>query len=134
MKAKIFMLMLLVAGTLSAQNRLTLIVEGIEEPSGQLMVGLYDKESFMKKPVAVQMVKVNAETVVVVFENVPSGEYALSLFQDENSNGKLDAGLFGIPTEKYGFSNNAKGKYGPPSYEACRFTVDGDLEINILLE
>ncbi|GHV56907.1 hypothetical protein FACS1894182_04480 [Bacteroidia bacterium] len=133
MKAKILLLMLLVAGTLSAQNKLTLVVDGIENVKGHLMVALYDKDNFRKKPVSAQLVKVEAETVVVVFENIPAGEYAVSLFQDENDNGKLDTGLFGIPTEKYGFSNNAKGQYGPPSYNDCRFIIEEDTEIVITL-
>jgi uncharacterized protein (DUF2141 family) len=123
--------MLLVASTLSAQNKLTIVVEGIENVRGHLMVGLYDKENFRKQPIHGQIVKVEAETVTVVLEDIPPGEYAVSLYHDENDNGKLDTGLFGIPTEKYGFSNNAKGQYGPPSYEDCKFRVDGDSEINI---
>ncbi|MDR2683441.1 MAG: DUF2141 domain-containing protein [Dysgonamonadaceae bacterium] len=129
MKAKLFLLMLLVAGTLSAQHRLTIVVEGIEEASGRLMVALYDKENFMKKPVNGQIVQVKSDTVTVVLENIPAGEYAVSLYHDENGNGKLDTGLFGIPVEKYGFSNDAKGTYGPPAFEDCRITVEGDLEI-----
>ena len=131
MKTKLFLLMLLAASTLSAQNKLTIVVEGIENVKGRLMAGLYDRENFRKQPIQGHMVKVEAETVTIVFENIPSGEYAVSLYHDENGNGKLDTGLFGIPTEKYGFSNNAKGQYGPPSYEDCKFKVDGDLKINI---
>jgi uncharacterized protein (DUF2141 family) len=78
-------------------------------------------------------VKVESETVTVTLENVPSGEYAVSLFHDENGNKKLDKGLFGIPTEKYGVSNNAKGKYGPPSYDDCKFVIKEDMEIKITL-
>ncbi|MDR0543278.1 MAG: DUF2141 domain-containing protein [Dysgonamonadaceae bacterium] len=133
MKAKIFLLMLLAASTLSAQNKLTVVVEGIEDVTGHLMVGLYTKDNFRKKPVAGQRVEVKAETVTVVFEDIPDGEYAVSLFHDENGNGKLDTGLFGIPVEKYGFSNNAKGQYGPPSYEDCRFVIEEDMKIVISL-
>ena len=127
------MFMLFAAITLNAQHKLSIVVEGIEEPTGHVIVGLYDKENFMKSPLNGQMAAVTAETVTIVLENVPPGEYAVSLFQDENDNGKLDTGLFGIPTEKYGFSRNAKGKYGPPSYEDCQFVLDGDMEIFIML-
>jgi uncharacterized protein (DUF2141 family) len=131
----IFLIMLLpIAGKLSAQNKLTVQVDGIEQLSGHLLVGVYDKAQFMKQPIAAQRVKVDADTITMVFEDLPSGEYCISLYQDENDNGKLDTGLFGIPTEKYGFSNNAKGKYGPPSFDDCRFTVEGDREIEITLE
>lgn len=39
----------------------------------------------------------------------------------------------GIPTEDYGFSNNAKPVMGPPSYEKCSFTLDEELTMEIKL-
>jgi uncharacterized protein (DUF2141 family) len=132
MKTKLFLLMALAAGTLSAQNKLTVVIDGIETVKGHVMVGLYDKEGFMKKPVRGEMAKVTADTLTVVFEDIPSGEYVVSLFQDENDNGKLDMGAFG-PTEKWGYSNNARGKMGPPTYDECKFKIEEDTEINITL-
>jgi uncharacterized protein (DUF2141 family) len=131
MKTKLFLLMLFAASALSAQNKLTVVVSGMEDVEGHLIVGLYDEENFRKKPINGQVVKVDNETMTIVLENILPGEYAVSLFQDENDNQKLDTGFLGIPTEKYGFSNNAKGQFGPPSYEECKFTVEGDTEIYI---
>lgn len=127
------MLMVLITGSISAQNKVTIVVDGIENIKGQLVVGLYDKETYMKKPFMGTFKKIEEEVVTVEIENVPNGEYAVSLFQDENENWKIDTGAFGIPTEKYGASNNAKGKMGPPKFEDCKFTVDGDIEIYITL-
>ncbi len=31
--------------------------------------------------------------------DLPYGRYAISTYHDENDNGELDSGLFGIPTE-----------------------------------
>jgi uncharacterized protein (DUF2141 family) len=53
------------------------------------------------------------------FLNVPFGYYAVSVFHDENANAKLDLSIFG-PTEKYGFSNGARGLLGPPSFEKAK--------------
>jgi uncharacterized protein (DUF2141 family) len=130
MKTKLILLMVFVAGIMNAQNKLTIAVDGIEKVKGNILVAVYDKENFMKKPVYVGYAKVNAETVNVVIENVKPGEYAISLYQDENGNNKLDMGAFG-PTEKYAFSNNAKGTMGPPKFEDCKFTVEEDSEISI---
>ncbi len=55
---------------------------------------------------------------------LPYGEYAIKVFHDENSNDELDTRIFGIPTERYGFSNNAKGAFGPPDYENARFILN----------
>jgi uncharacterized protein (DUF2141 family) len=87
----------------------------------------------MKKPAYRAMQKVDKEEISVALDNVAPGAYAVSIFHDENDNGKLDAGAYGIPVEKTGSSNNAKGKYGPPSFDDCKFMVDEDTVIYITL-
>lgn len=51
------------------------------------------------------------------------GVYAISLFIDSNDNEKLDKNLIGIPTEQYGFSNNAIGFLGKPTFKNASFEV-----------
>ena len=55
--------------------------------------------------------------------DLPPGQYAVSVFLDENSNRKLDSGLLGIPKEPVGASNNPHSKIGPPHFEDCAFTL-----------
>ncbi|MGA6828806.1 DUF2141 domain-containing protein [Nitrospira sp. NS4] len=55
------------------------------------------------------------------FEDIPPGTYAMAVIHDENMNGKLDTHLPGIPTEGYGFSNDAQGLIGAPSLSAASF-------------
>jgi len=50
---------------------------------------------------------------------------SIGAIHDENMNGKLDTNWAGVPTEGYGFSNNAKGVLGAPSFEAASFSYDG---------
>lgn len=57
------------------------------------------------------------------------GKYAVSLFLDENSNGKLDKNIFGYPKEAFGFSNNASGKFGPPTFNNAAFLFNIDRQI-----
>jgi uncharacterized protein (DUF2141 family) len=59
------------------------------------------------------------------FLDIASGTYALAVIHDENSNGKLDTNWLGIPTEGYGFSNDAKALLGAPSFAAANFAYDG---------
>lgn len=63
-----------------------------------------------------------AATVVLDFGLVPAGHYAISLFHDENGNGRLDKRLF-LPREGYGFSRNAPVVMGPPRFAAAAFGV-----------
>ncbi len=63
------------------------------------------------------------------------GEYAIKVFHDENGNDELDTRMFGIPKERYGFSNNAKGSFGPPEYKDAVFVLDSpQKEITINLQ
>jgi uncharacterized protein (DUF2141 family) len=55
------------------------------------------------------------------FSGVRSSSYAVAAFEDRNGNGLLDTNLFGVPTEGVAFSRDARGRLGPPSFEAARF-------------
>jgi uncharacterized protein (DUF2141 family) len=61
---------------------------------------------------------------VWVFEDMPYGRYSIKAFHDENGNNRLDTNLVGKPTERYGFSNNADGRYGLPPFSATAFTLN----------
>ena len=60
---------------------------------------------------------------------MPSGAYSVSVYQDRNGNKELDTNLFGVPTEAYGFSNDARGLLSKPSFDDARVTVDEDTSI-----
>jgi uncharacterized protein (DUF2141 family) len=59
-----------------------------------------------------------------VFEHIPYGRYSIKAFHDENGNSKLTTNFAGMPVERYGFSNNARGRLGPPSFDAAAFTLN----------
>lgn len=71
-------------------------------------------------------------TVTYRYEVAP-GTYAIGIFHDANLNNRLDNYFFGVPREQYGFSNNARGFMGPPSFDDAAFTVEGETEISITL-
>jgi uncharacterized protein (DUF2141 family) len=70
------------------------------------------------------------------FADVPPGRYAIRVFHDENSNGKLDQRFgFGPPKEAVGFSNDAMGTFGPPSFEDGAFEhASGETKLRIALK
>jgi uncharacterized protein (DUF2141 family) len=130
-------MILLVAATLFAAQHLaaqslTIEVRGIEKPVGNVYVAFYNSaETFMKQPVAAFGVAATASVLRIPCKGLPPGTYAFSMFQDENDNRKLDTGVFGIPTEKYAFSNDAQGVMGAPSYNKCRFTLRTDTTMTV---
>lgn len=117
-----------------AQNRVTILVDGIEEVKGNLLVAIYDSEAtFLKKPSVSYNVKITKTTEKII-HNFPEGDYAIYLFQDVNGDGELDSGDSGIPIEKYGFSNNATIDQYPPKYGRARIFIDEDSIIKINLK
>ncbi|MDR1593923.1 MAG: DUF2141 domain-containing protein [Prevotellaceae bacterium] len=134
MKKSLFMLMLLVASGLNAQNKLTIVIDGIEKLQGQILVGVYDSAGFLRKAAYGVIVKADKNEVTVVIDSIATGKYAVSIFHDENDNYKLDTGQFGIPIEKTGLSNNAKSKTGPPKFNDCAFKLEEDAVIYITLQ
>ncbi len=60
------------------------------------------------------------------FSGLPAGAYAVAVMHDENNNAKLDTNFLGIPTEGFGFSNNAKAHtFSPASFDEARFSYGG---------
>jgi uncharacterized protein (DUF2141 family) len=116
----------LAAATLPAlATELTFEVTGIEGAEGQVMVVLYDEAGYLKKPLKGVRLAPGGKTVSGTFGEVPTGFYAVIAFHDENANGKLDRNLIGIPIERLGYSNNAKGTMGPASFGDAKVEVTG---------
>lgn len=103
-------------------------VSGLRSAEGMVMLAIYDSaEAWMKKPLRGAMVQPGADGKAVIrVENLPDGDYAFSLLHDANGNRKMDSNLLGMPIEAYGFSNNASGSFGPPNFEAARFSLKGE--------
>lgn len=126
---------LLSASDLVAQGKLELTIKNIKEVKGTIRVALFNSESdFLKQAVESKVVKVSANEASIVFDKLKPGEYAVSVIHDVNENQELDKGFMGIPQEPYGFSNDARGKFGPPSYEASKLNVSGVVKTSIKVE
>ena len=122
--------------SIPGSGELKVNVSNIDPIEGDIYVAVYNsEESYMDLDLTVfqQIVPVEADIEEIIFEDIPEGEYAVTVFQDLNDNGKLDTKLIGIPKEPYGFSNNARGTIGPPKYDSAKFSVKGDTEIEITL-
>jgi len=104
---------------------IVLTITGFEDSKGIAKVALVNsKENYSEdKPYKGFNFEIIDNKVVQTIPNLPYGEYAIKVYHDENSNDELDTRIFGIPAERYGFSNNARGSFGPPDYEEAVFKV-----------
>ena len=131
----IFTIIFSAISTTNAQEEtanLTINISGLNSDKGTLLIGLYNnKETFLKKHFKGDVVKIKDKKSLVIFKDLPKGEYAVSFIHDENSNNKMDTNFMKIPKEDYGCSNNARGFMGPPKYKDAKFQLIANKTIEI---
>ena len=117
----------LIAAPLASASDLTVTVEGIAKQQGSIMLGLFDEASY-EGDGAVDGANLTVEgtSVTVTFEGLEPGEYAVRLYHDVNDDGEMNTNPFGMPTEPYAFSNDAKGRFGPAKWDDAKFSVGAE--------
>lgn len=104
-----------------------LLIKGAKSNDGVIRVLIFDKEDgFPEEPknaIKALSLPVSNLSAKVTVENLPSGNYAISVFHDEDSDGQIQKNNFGIPLDSYGFSNNPNLYFGPPSFSKCAVQV-----------
>ena len=137
MKKLILAVVFLIGSFAYAQNvSLTVNTSGFKNNDGKVKVGLYNSASkFLKETEAYLLIisDITNLKASVRFENLIPGDYAVSIYHDQDNDGKLKTGIFGIPKEDYACSNNAKGKMAPPKYTDAKFTISEDTTIAVIL-
>jgi uncharacterized protein (DUF2141 family) len=124
---------LALVGAFAQAHDLTVEVLGARSDQGTVSGALYASEtSWLKESLQGERQPAAAKTVLV-YRNLEPGTYALSLFHDENGNGKLDSNIAGIPTERYGFSRDARGRMGAPAFADAAIELIGDTTISVNL-
>lgn len=115
--------------TQAAADTLTIVIEDIRDASGTVQVQvLAGQEQFEGGGAVAQFLEQAVEgTLTITAEDLPPGEYAIRIMHDVNGNDELDANFVGMPTEPYAFSNNARGMFGPATWEDARFVLEGEV-------
>lgn len=107
-------------------------VEGIDSDKGKIMIAVFDNADDFKnkqRPFVADTFDIKEESLSVDFNNIPNAVYAIAVFHDENSDGKLNTAKLGIPTEGVGFSG-ISGKFTrPPKFNDCSFEFKNDTAI-----
>ncbi len=110
-----------------------LIVEisGLKETTGEVIVAVYDSDSTWLSDEAVLTRKVAIADaldgdLVRTELQLPMGDYALSVFHDQDGDGELDSNILGVPKEPVAISNNAVANFGPPKFDEAVFTLGAE--------
>ena len=125
---------LLAATTPGPGSNVGVDVTGLRSAKGQVLACLTTQPRAFpdcaKDPASHKLiVPVNGNSVRIDFGPIAPGRYAISLLHDENGNGKADMALF-MPKEGFGFSRDARVRFGPPSFNSAAFVV-ADAAVNL---
>jgi uncharacterized protein (DUF2141 family) len=120
----LFLYFILVSQTIHAQD-LTITLSNLNKNRGGVNVLLFNdainfNKTVTKNAYAYFVFNPSLENHSISLSDLPKGEYAIVVHQDENNNGKLDVNLLGIPTEGYGYTN-AVGKTKEAKFIDAKF-------------
>lgn len=104
------------------------VVNGVEKVEGQIGILLFEnKEGFptdRKKALKEVLIPLAEKQLSYTFQDLPYGQYAISVMHDNNMNDELDANIFGIPKEGVGTSNNVKSFMRAPKFDEASIVLD----------
>ncbi|MFY8141718.1 MAG: DUF2141 domain-containing protein [Caulobacter sp.] len=117
---------------------LTITFEGITQVSGEIRGQLFASEAAYGgkggAPAAMFALPVAGGSVSTTVTGLAPGRYAIRAFHDVDGDGQMGANPFGIPTEPFAFSNNARGAFGPATWSDAAFEVACDTTAVITID
>lgn len=114
------------AGARSEDGALTLSFQGISRREGVVLVALFDSKAAYDAntgPVRTLNLPASGGDFAVTLAGLAPGLYAVKAFHDRDANGRMNFNPLGMPLEPYGFSNNARAPFGPPSWRRAVFEL-----------
>ncbi|HIP34385.1 MAG TPA: DUF2141 domain-containing protein [Bacteroidia bacterium] len=135
MKKIIIIITLFISGNLIAQTgTIELTVSGINLKKGKnIKIAIYDEIGFLKEIKIQKTIQSKGKEIIIKLDDIEVGKYAIAVFQDENSDGKMNTNFMGKPKELSGFSNDAKGDFGPPEFNDASFDVFNDKSTKLVI-
>ena len=113
----------------SGDDSLVVVIEGVRSEEGQILVGLFaSAEGFpgsVEGSRAGEVLAARTPSVTVEFPDLEPGTYAISVLHDENGNSTMERDFMGRPSEGWTVSNDARGRFGPPSFEDAAVNYRG---------
>jgi uncharacterized protein (DUF2141 family) len=113
--------------TAASAGPLTIHIVGLESDDGTVRIALNDEANYEGEGnVRTAALPIQDGTAEWTVDDVSPGTYAVRLYHDANGNEEMDTNMFGVPQEAFGFSNDARGRFGPPDFEEAAFTLGAD--------
>ncbi len=119
----------------ASAGSITVDVGNVRSARGRVLVDICPQNRFLEDGcIHHGEALAQAGTTRVIVPNVPPGDYAAQALHDENANGDVDRGMFGIPKEGVGFSRNARIMFSPPKWRDAVFShagTDASIRFNL---
>ena len=134
---KILTLALLLFFSGEKNHSLSINISGIKEIKGNLYIAIFrpvDSFPVFGRQFKGLVKQVKGTSQIITFDELPPGIYSIAVYHDINKNKVLDKNLLGIPTEIYGFSNNARRTFSAPSFQEAMVILNKDMKISIQLK
>lgn len=111
--------------SIAQQIQITVIVKNIKTDEGDVLLAVYNSDkTFLKEKYRTETVKAKKGEVTIILKGIPPGEYAFAVVHDQDGNGKFNSNWFGMPIEGFGFSNDARGFMGAPSFTKAKVVLE----------
>ncbi|MDE2165633.1 MAG: DUF2141 domain-containing protein [Alphaproteobacteria bacterium] len=105
---------------------LTVTITGVHSDRGDVYVALFaTPDHFPDGDFALRRLKLKASTapIVVSFDHLPPGTYALGCYHDEEKLGHFKTNWFGYPLDGYALSNGIRAVISRPTFAEAAFPV-----------
>lgn len=112
----------------AADAGLAVTVTGLKHEGAMLRCALFAKpDGFPTQGAAIATVAgtISGGKGVCRFDAPPAGTLAVAAYEDANGNNKFDTNALGMPKEALAFSRDARGRLGPPKFDAAAFAYGG---------
>ena len=132
------LLILLAFSQFAHSQTMNITIKNIRSINGKISVSVFANEEEFKanKPSYTQVfdkTNVKDKTCTVEME-YKSGTYGLSVYDDENNNGKMDYNFLGIPKEGFGLSNYQVKGLSRPAFKDFSFQLKANENKNVTVE
>jgi len=115
----------------------TVVLEQVPSNAGHVLVAMYADEVGWNDPAQaayLKQVKASPGDIVVDISDLDPGSYAIAVLHDADDSGGMTSSVFGWPVEAYGFGNDARRMFGPPTFAASRVDFRKAASTTIILK
>ncbi len=110
-----------------AGPRLQVTVTNARTAKGEMAITVYGDRpaAFLARDgkLARQRLPITGPETQACFAFSAPGDYAIAVYHDENADHDFNRSVIGLPTEGFGFSNDAPTAIGLPRFEEARFPL-----------